>query len=90
MCLCVYGVVWCGGVCGVEYMSVCACMCVCVWMVNLIFHSLMELMGIILLYGFRQIVHLYYWHFQVSAAESNESWTKLYLQLIYSAVNSAR
>lgn len=37
------------GVCGVEYMSECVCVC----MVNLTFHSLMELMGMILLYGFR-------------------------------------
>ena len=71
-----------GGVCGVEYMSVCVCVC----MVNLIFHSLMELMGIVLLHGFRRIVHLHYWHFQVSAARSDASCTKLHFQLVYSDI----
>ena len=64
----------------------CVCVCVCVCVVNLTFHSLKELMGIILSYGFRQIVHLHYWHFQVSAAGSNTSCTELHSLSVHSDI----
>lgn len=84
MYFCVDGVMWwwqvvlcVGGLFECVYMPVCVYLCMYVWIMNLIFHSLVELMGIILSYSFVQIVHLRYWHFHVFVVGPNESWSKL-------------